>query len=142
MWPAKAAPRVWCAPFAGTAAVAGRSTRSLGCMRIAVALLLAEMSFVVTCGTACAKRPVLSEAAMKNHCTGYPVAFICQDLSRRYDPQSFPQDFAFTNPKDTGGFSVEVENLLISWLAIFAMLALPTWLAARAIGMLRRRNAT
>jgi len=33
MWPAKAAPKVWCAPFAGTAAVAGRSTRSLGVMR-------------------------------------------------------------------------------------------------------------
>jgi hypothetical protein len=49
--------------------MAGRSTRSLGCMKISVALAVIALTFIATCLTACIQRPVNSEAEMKRHRT-------------------------------------------------------------------------
>jgi hypothetical protein len=111
-------------------------------MRITVAILALAFSFIATCGTACVERPVRSVEDMARHCTGYPLRFICQNLNRRYDPQTFPQYFAFANPKDTGGFDLEVEEFLISWAVVFVGLGGVAWLVARIAKPAPKSNAT
>lgn len=73
---------------------------------------------------------------MRAHRTGYPFAFIEQNLKPRYDPATFPQYFSFVSPRDTS-FKLDVWPFIASWGMIFGVVFGVVWALSRP----RKRHA-
>ena len=110
-------------------------------MKIPAVLGIALLSFVATFATTCIQRPVHSREEMENHWTGYPIAFIRQDI-RRYDPQTFPEYFRLDSPLKSPKISLEVERFLASWAIVFAGALACVWGFKAMLRRMKKQHAT